>query len=288
MIDWPPSLLNDIARRRVVLTIGSGVSRHASSGTGARPPTWKQFLEKAADDCPDHDIEHIRVAIINGDYLHACEWLKKRYDEQWTHYLRQVFQEPGFSPGELHQHLILLDNRIVFSLNFDDIYERAAQSVKAGSHVLKNYFDGDFHEFLRGNSRYIVKVHGNLNTPESLIFTQKEYARARVKHSPFYQAFDACLMTHSFLFVGAGITDPDVNLVLENQNFNFPASMPHYFLTAMEVSRDLEESLRQNRNLKIIRYDPLDDNHSGLAAEIKNLQAIIEEMRIDMGATQSW
>lgn len=288
MIDWPPNLIEDLARRRAVIIIGSGVSRQSVSVDGRRPPIWKNFLMQALADCPGGDSAHIEKAIEVGDLLHACEWLKKKYDEQWNTYLRRIFQEPGFPPADLHREIIKLDSRLVFSLNFDDIYERAANEIKSGSHIIKQYHESGISEFLRGNGRYVVKVHGSLHSPERLIFTQADYARARTRYSAFYQAFDACLLTHSFLFIGAGYSDPDVNLVLENQAFSFPTSSPHYFLTGAHEHVDRKESLRNNRNLKTIEYDKIDDNHSGLVAEIRSLVELVDQSRDDLTRSTNW
>lgn len=288
MIDWPNPIVNDLARRRAIIVIGSGVSRHSTGNNGARPPTWREFLRQALEECPVQTPPHIEQAIASGDLLHACEWLKNRFDEQWNGYLRSKFQTPQFAPSKIHETIIKLDCRIVFSLNFDDIYERAANSIQHGSHIVKHYYDPDMSEFLRGNGRYIVKIHGSLNSPERLIFTQNDYAKARMHHSAFYQAFDAALLTHSLIFVVTGYSDPDVNLILENQNFNFPSNQPHYFLTSENQTDDLKASLRKNRNLKMVEYDPVDQNHSGLVAELDALAELVEFERQHLTQSVNW
>lgn len=289
MIDWPQTLIEDLGRRRCVVVIGSGVSRHSLGKNDARPPTWKDFLIAAQEDCPQQPIpDYLKDAIQNGDLLHACEWLKKRFDDDWPKYLRQKFQKPQFSPSELHYGILNLDSRVVFSLNFDDIYERTAHEVQAGSHIVKHFYDSDVSEFRRGDGRYIVKLHGSLNSPDKLIFTQRDYSEARTKYSSFYDAFDAAIMTHSVVFIGAGYSDPDVNLLLENQNFSFPTSSPHYFLTSEKKNDDLRESLRRNRNLKVIQYDPIDENHSGLTKEILELVDLVELHREQLKKTTNW
>jgi hypothetical protein len=289
MIEWPDSLVKDLARRRAILVIGSGISRHSTGEGGVRPPTWSAFLTKAMLDCPEKgNLEPIDKAIKSGDYLHACEWLKKRFDESWVPYLRRTFSQPAFPPAEIHQEILNLDSRIVFSLNFDDIYERHVNSIHRGSYIMKNYSDPDVAEFLRGDGHYIIKVHGNLNSPENLIFTQKDYSRARVRHSSFYQAFDAALLTHTFVFIGSGYSDPDVNLLLENQNFGFPSQLPHYILVGGDYGSDRKLSLRENRNVKVLEYDPNDDFHSGLVAEIRTLNELVEAERFEMAKAVSW
>lgn len=289
---WPAPLVRDIARRRTVIVIGSGVSRHALGADGkTRPPMWKEFLEAAAEKIgAGDDTKHIFEAIKGGDLLHACEWLKHRFDEDWTAHLRGVFVDPHYTPGELHKIIALLDSRVVFSLNFDDIYEGKSKEVNEASQFVKNYYDSDVCEFLRGDARYVVKVHGNLASPASLIFTQEEYSQARVKHSLFYSAFDAALMSHTFLFVGCGYGDPDVNLLLENQAFSVTSGSvsPHYFLTAQGLSSDLQRSLRRNRNLKVLTYDAVDDGHSGLVTAMEDLLSKVSDERALLVENSNW
>lgn len=290
--NWPEHLVKDIARRKIVLVIGSGVSRHAIGLDGiTKPPVWKIFLQDAANRLGRSlETEHIFKAIEDGDLLHACEWLKNRYDEDWTTYLRSKFVDPRYTPGELHKLLALLDSRVVFSLNFDDIYENISREINETSQFVKNYSDTDVCEFLRGDARYIVKVHGNLSSPATLIFTQEDYSEARVKHNLFYSAFDASLMSHTFLFIGCGYGDPDVNLILENQAFrSLPGSIgPHYFLTSSEMPEDLKKSLRKNRNLKTLSYNKIDDEHSGLVSAISVLLEKVELARSELLESNNW
>jgi hypothetical protein len=289
MIEWPDRLVNDLARRRAIIVIGSGVSRHSTGADGVRPPTWREFLLRAKENCPDKSsLSSIEGAILNGDYLHACEWLKKRYDDEWVDFLRQTFSSPAFSPAEIHDKILNIDSRVVFSLNFDDIYERHAGSIHHGSYIVKNFHDQDVAEFLRGHGRYIIKVHGSLNNPNKLIFTQKDYSIARIKYSTFYQAFDAALLTHTMIFIGSGYSDPDINLLLENQNFGFPSQAPHYILAANNVGEDRKASLKENRNLKVLEYDPVDSLHSGLIDEICSLATKVEAERFEMSRLTSW
>lgn len=288
-MDWPDSLVTDLARRRAVLVIGSGISRQSVGANGVRPPTWRAFLEQGVHDCPNKaDLGPVEEAISANDLLHACECLKKRFDEEWVDYLRGTFSLPAFPPADIHDQILALDSRIVFSLNFDDIYERHAHAVHHGSDIVKNYSDRDVSEFLRGNKRYVIKVHGSLSSPDNLIFTQKDYSRARTAHAAFYQAFDATLLTHTFVFLGSGFSDPDINLLLENQNFGFPSQVPHYFISGKDLGVDRRQSLRENRNLKVLEYDPIDVNHTGLVNELKLLNGLVEAARFAISQNASW
>lgn len=289
MIDWPDDLVLDLARRRAVILIGAGVSRHSTGRDDMRPPLWKEFLEAAINECPNQtNLDAIKEALASNDLLHACEWLKQRFDSSWVGFLRAKFSTPSYQPSEIHKQILKLDSRIVFSLNFDDIYERHVNSIHHGSHITKNYYDDDVSEFLRGDNSYIIKVHGSLNNPSKTIFTQKDYSRARVLNNAFYQAFDATLLTHTFIFIGCGYTDPDINLLLENQNFSYPTNSPHYFLSGDNLHEDRRQSLRENRNIKILNYEPRDNLHSGLIQELDKLNELVETTRYELAKSTNW
>ena len=288
MVNWPKQLVRDIARRRCVIVVGSGVSRQARGAQGEIPPTWDEFLKDCNNNSKFGPQAHIIDAISNGDLLHACEWLNRQYDYEWTPLLRNKFSAPRFAFNDVHRSICKLDSRMIFSLNFDDIIDRAAQDVYAGTCVKKSYHDSDVSEFLRGTDRYLVKVHGSLDSPNLMIFTQKQYAKARISAGRFYNAFDSALMTHTFLFLGAGYRDPDINLILENQNFTYSESFPHYFLSESGMHEDLKLSLRANRNLEVVEYDKLDDTHSGFPIAIDELRGLVDLEREKIASSADW
>jgi len=255
---------------------------------GTPPPTWDAFLKECNNSAPQGPKEHIAKAIEDGDLLHACEWLQRIYDHNWTTKLRSAFSAPRYAPSDAHRNICRLDTRIIFSLNFDDIIDRSADEIYAGTCVKKMYYDPDVSEFLRGTERYLVKVHGSMDSIGKLIFTQRQYASARISAASFYNAFDSALMTHTFLFLGAGHRDPDINLVLENQNFTYNESFPHYFLTSSDIHADLKLSLRNNRNLQVVEYDKIDESHSGFNAAIESLLVNVDEYRRELAESLEW
>jgi hypothetical protein len=249
---------------------------------------WAEFLKNALEKVGETNKAVIKTAIADKDFLHAAEWIKSDLDERWEDFLRATFQTPSFEPADIHSIISDFDSRIVFTLNFEDIYERKVQDAYSGNVVIKSYRDPDVIEYLRGDSRYVVKVHGSLNSPDSIILTQKDYAEARSKYATFYRSFDAALLTNTFLFIGCGLSDPDVGLLLENQNFNYQKSSPHYMLAASPINEQLALSMRNNRNLKLVEYDPVCQNHSGLVEELRSLLSLVTEARESMSENLAW
>lgn len=277
--DWPEILVKDLSKRNVAVVLGSGVSKNSVGNDGmTRPPVWEEFLERALERAGNVGTRHIKSAIKVGDYLHACEWLKRKIDDDWPVFLRSQFIEPEYSPSELHDVIFRLDQRITLSLNYDNIYETHVRQQTGGLVQVKRFFDEDVFKFLRDSSQYIIKVHGTIEDTDRIISTQREYSEARTKYSLFYSALDACILSHTLLFVGCGVSDPDLNLLLENQKFRFPDAQPHYIVTSSRIDADRERSLRSNRNIKCIKYDA-SNNHAELLEIFRLLNERVEAER---------
>ena len=282
---WPQSLLEDLCERRAIIVVGAGVSRHSVSSVGKErhPPLWNEFLERAVQKYGIKQ-RHIRSAIKSGDYLRACEWIKGQLDEEWVKFLREEFVSSSYKASRIHEKLFRLDQRVTFSLNFDSIYETFVAHETSGRTLVKQYYDEDVYNFLRDRNDYIIKIHGTIDSPNLLVFSEADYARARAKYTFFYEALDACILSHTFMLVGCGLRDPNIALLLENQKFKFPQAQPHYILTGDRLNTDLETSLRHNRNLKCIKYDPT-DNHKELGDLLDSLLGEVEARRAGAAST---
>ena len=156
MIDWPDQLISDLGRRRVIVMIGSGISRHSVGNSSVKPPTWRAFLKDALRKC-NPEPSHIKSAISRGQYLDACDWLKRSLDERWGPSLRQSFLTPKFKPAKIHELIYQLDARVVLTPNFDKIYDNYAATESEGTIAIKKYYDDDIIDFLRRGDRIVLK-----------------------------------------------------------------------------------------------------------------------------------
>lgn len=288
-MNWPPELINDLARRRTVLYLGAGVSASAKSAAGVRPPDWITFLKQGTLKLNRRvPSTTINALIAQNDLLSACELLKGALDESWPALLNESFLQPGYVPGELHRALHDLDLSVVLTPNFDTIYDRFAQSETKGETVVKNYYDDDIPLVLRRPYRTVLKVHGSIETPSKMVFSRGDYARARSAHQSFFDLIEALFLTHTFLFVGTSTNDPDLRLFLENLHQAHPTAPPHYMTSPIgEISPHMDATIRNNMNIKLLRYDPV-DNHTQLEESIRILATRVDAERDVIGPAQTW
>jgi hypothetical protein len=291
MILWPDALIDALARRKAVIVIGSGVSRNSVGAGGKHPPTWKQFLDIALARLPPPRTgsRHIAATIKGGDFLSACEWLKNRLGVDWVPLLRAEFQAPAYAPSDFHNAIYKLDSRITLTPNFDKIYDTLAQGLSAGTVIVKTQEERDVSELLRKSIPVILKYHGTIDRPASMIFTRDEYARAAVEHASFYALLDALIMTHTFIFVGCGTSDPDVQLLLSQYRFQQLNAPPHYMILPRPVSGDVLTSLKNCYNLEVLTYRiAAGDDHVELLDSLRECANQVELRQQQLALELSW
>ena len=290
MFDWPNDLVSDIARRTCVLYIGAGVSANSSSANGISPPTWEAFLRSCLTKINKTDRSYIEQLLSQKDLLSACEVIiAKIGTAKFNNVAQDAFRRPGFKPASIHETIYNLDARLVITPNVDKIYEQYAQATSCGTIVVKKQTEHDISNFIRSTDRVILKAHGSIDAPNEMIFSKYQYNEARYKYSGFYKLLDSLALTHTYVFIGCGLNDPDIRLTLENYNFGFPGCKPHYFVAAdTAMNPDLEQSLLKNCNLKVIKYDNSDGKHEKLLPALNDLVALVEDERNKIAGSQNW
>ena len=288
-MDWPDDLILELARKRCVLFLGSGISANATDKDGKHPPTWRKFLEEGNSKVGAPDNAVIKKCIDSYEYLMACELLRKKLgDNEFDELLKSMFRGTGFEPPLIHEHIFKLDSRITITPNFDKIYDTYAQSKSRNTIVLKHYYDEDVVKYLRGTDSVIIKNHGTIDTTNKIIFTQADYARARIENSDFYKIMEALILTHTFIFLGAGLNDPDIKLLFENYATTFHVSKNHYFVIPNNTYSDLElQVYKETMHLDFITYDPA-DNHKELSEGLKELDAKVEDKKEEVKNKLWW
>lgn len=288
MIEWPRPIIRDIARRRSVLFLGAGISRNSVGLGQQRPPTWEEFLRKALEQVQG-DKAHIEQLLIEKDYLTSCEIIVGKLGiHNFNEIAVESFLRPRFDKHNIHESIFKLDSSIVATPNVDKIYDTYSNQESRGTILVKNYYDEDLADKIRSHDRIIIKVHGTIEYPSKMIFTRKQYTNARYEYAAFYQILNALVLTHTFIFLGCGFSDPDIRLLLENYAFIYPNCRPHYMITPSDnINSDMIRTIKENSNLELITYDS-SNNHIELVSALSNLVEQVEIERSELAKTINW
>jgi len=288
MIDWPLDVVESIARRRVVLFLGAGVSMNSTNANGLHPPKWDKFLEEGISRCTGSTVE-MKSLLKEGDLLSCCQLIKIRMGLQWINFIQDQFLTPSFQSAEIHKEIFELDASIVVTPNFDKIYDNFANKQSNGFLKIKKFYDDDLPLALRGGAeqRLILKIHGCIDTPHKLIFTREDYAKARHDRNRFYRFLEGLFLTHTFLFIGCGMKDPDLNLLLEQYAHSFSGAPANYVLLSTTSKGETKNLLNSNYNLDPLFYSPKDE-HKELLDSIRDLKNRVSNKREEIAQRWLW
>lgn len=288
MIQWNEEIISAIARRRSVIMIGSGVSRNSTNQVGRRPATWVNFLNSASQRIANP--EAVVNLILQKDYLTACEIIKRKIgDDEFIKLVQQEFQRPGYEAAAIHKHIYDLDSSIVASPNFDLIYDTYATNASHGTLIKKDHTSNDLLSYVSGgDTRLLLKTHGTADAAHQLIFTRKDYAEARTKYRLFYDLLKSLILTHTFIFIGCGIDDPDIKILFEDVQYAYGV-MPFHYMTLPigEVDTDILNVASTSMKLRFLEYSP-QDGHEELTSSIGELVTLVEERREQLAREQTW
>jgi NAD-dependent SIR2 family protein deacetylase len=175
------NLVNDVAQRRVVVFVGSGVSAGAMTRSQSGIKDWIAFLSHAKSKLTNQDDKILVERLIaDKDPLLACEVLKESMEpSEWADLLYQEFSQIG-EPSALHKALVKLNQRITLTTNFDKLLENTwHQADERRTHYPQviNKISDDIFKIFKEERSFIIKIHGTIDDPEALIFAKADYAK---------------------------------------------------------------------------------------------------------------
>ncbi|WP_368570622.1 SIR2 family protein [Acinetobacter baumannii] len=280
MINWPKSLIDELAQRRCILFLGAGVAASARNRAGDSPLDWNTFLVEATKliSKPD-DKDAVTQLIHERKFPLALNAIADLVDPgDYQSFLNDCFNDSSFKPSELHSVILDIDARFVITTNFDKIYERHCLTVSNVGFKVIPYYSESLADEIRSDTRLIIKAHGSIDDISKMVFTRKEYHQAKKHYPEFYNLLKALLLTNTCVFIGCGMEDPDVLFLLEELKMTTNSKRPHYaLLREGAVSSFITRDLSSTYNVRSLFYGP---DHSDLILSLHDLYAEIEGIRI--------
>jgi hypothetical protein len=276
----PASLVRYLTEKRCVLFCGSGLS------AWAKLPTWKALLQdivkQVGEDTGDtSNLDELNRLLDQGKLLevadHCKEALGRRYDDILSQQLRGA---TGDIPAP-HKVVVQLPFANIVTTNYDKLLERAYAGIgglpKTPTHIDVEalgplLFDGAF---------FILKAHGDIDRPESMVLTARDYQNIINANPAFNALFSALLLTKCILFIGYSLSDPDFQLLLDRQLTIFRGSVPDRYALMTGVGAVEREVLWRTARIRVLPYD--DGKHEQV---LEFLQALLAQVNEQAAKTQ--
>lgn len=188
----------------------------ASLGNGSGLPTAYQLATALADECdyPGGD---------RSDLFRVAQYYQMKFDaDALRSFVGDEILKGTRAPTTVHETIAALPFRYVITTNFDKLMERAFESARPPKtpHVALYKRHGDQVGFPLGTVRapVVYKLHGTVDEPRTMVVTEDDVveflACAFVGDPPLPPSFKALFVENSILFIGYGLKDWNVRVLL--------------------------------------------------------------------------
>jgi len=224
---------NAVIFKKASIFIGSGLSRPADY------VGWKDILRECAQEIGlDVDKEE-RNLITLAEY-----YVKRNQRTKINEAIREFFADNKGEPTDNHTIITTFPITSIWTTNYDTLIERAYKTANIPYNVLTD--DNSYKEANRGAKITIHKIHGDVNSSDKCVITRKDYEEFPESHDIILSELKGEMCSNSFLFLGYGFNDTDVQHILSKIRFIYRNSHPqkHYCVVervSKEKCKDEEE-----------------------------------------------
>ena len=181
------------------------------------------------------------------DLSHYCEKFTKF---ELIRSLREWLHIKTARPGAVHLGFANLPFRQILTTNFDFLLEKAYEACgKAYLPVV----DKDLLPFgLSDGETRIIKMHGDLHHPSNLVLTEDDYDTFSDQHREMAFTVYNLLVSHTPLFIGYSIADPDLRQIWGLVRSHFGKFRRPAYALAVAATDRLNDGYRQRGVTKVI------------------------------------
>jgi hypothetical protein len=268
-----------LSSKDLILFAGSGLSAQAIADDGRHPPLWKGLLEGMINWClskrliSTRDVQEIRDLVEQGFLIDAGQELQEDLEPSHLQQcLGEVILCNQARPGAAHYLIAKIGFRAYLTTNYDEFIEGAFWREKGVR--LQQFYERSIKGVLgayREKKPFIVKLHGDISDPSSIILGNRSYQRLLYSDTTYRSCLETIFSMSSVLFIGFGASDPDLEGIISRVAAFDGRSKRHWMLVP-EGMFPLRKAKRlwKDYGINVIQYDS-DPTHSGVVRFLQKL-----------------
>ena len=249
-------------KNKLIVFVGSGVSRNVVG-----MPSWSHIVKCMADELQYEKCKKCRhktdtcqeTCEFKDDYstdelLKIPQYLYNADKEAYNSILSKEVRDVDFDAPL--SHLIFdLNPKHIITTNYDRLLERSRHILAKQYQVIvenKDLLNSD-------NNKYIVKMHGCIQDPHTIILKEDDYLDYSQNHILIETFLKSLIVDNTILFLGYSINDYNVKLILSWLNYfkKSKSSLPQkknigYIVLDDEKLDNIDEEYFKHNNIEVI------------------------------------
>ncbi len=248
----------------------------AGLSAGAGLPTWGELLRRGIDELvgslPEGELhqEELRQLVERGKLLEVADFCKEKLGGAYHQFLAEQVRGDLAELPPTHDVLMQLPFSAWVTTNYDKLLERAYSKVKRGFPKTLTHKDTEaLGRLLFDGGQFILKAHGDIDRPETVVLTSRDYSEIIHANPAFNEIFSGLLLTKALFFVGYSLSDPDFRLLMDRQLSHFKGFVPERFALMTGVGPVERDVLWRTARIQVISYEVISsENESRVHTEV--------------------
>lgn len=185
-------LVEEINKQRLVVFVGAGCSMSVGL------PSWSSLIEEL--------MEKNKIRSNERDIFRLASRLERELGpSKFREKIVERLRVDVVGKSTLHDALIALETFSFITTNYDTILEDYFKLKGISPAVITNFKDIPSIDPTR---KTILKLHGDLNSPTSLVITTQDYSKYKKEGKAYIDWLESIAAQKSILFIGASFDDP--------------------------------------------------------------------------------
>jgi signal transduction histidine kinase len=261
----PETLLDSAKNGELNFLVGSGISIDAGL------PDWSTILYQLSQRLPQPDQVGISRLISAGRFLEAAQLVRDRLDDRTFLEVLKKQLSGTKSPSAIAEALWDVEPVVVFTTNYDNLLESAFARRRSKTPNVIIGFESNAAKILPKET--IVKLHGDLSVPESIVLSRKDYYNAIITALTGQSAAIGELIRRPCIALGYSFNDPDLQLLLHWIENEMKSFRPAIYLLSPPLAYEERCLLQSTQGITLLEYDQTKTPRSTILRFLQSLAA---------------
>ncbi len=231
----PVELQETLKRGECVLFVGAGLSEDL--------PQWKELAAPLAKE----------LGITEEDPRLVAEYYENKYGrkELENNIISQLKKDVPLTHA--HNLLARLPVKAIITTNYDHLLEKALSPKNVYKIV-----HGEKAPSIQSNQLPLVKMHGDLDDPSTMVITKPDYEEYAENHRSLITYLLGFLITSNLLFVGFSLKDPNFDNIYTQMRTLFKDTHRKSYAVFKDISEH-ERARLKRMGIEVIPIDTYDE-----------------------------
>ncbi|MDL2218236.1 SIR2 family protein [Christensenellaceae bacterium OttesenSCG-928-M15] len=201
------------SRNKLIAFLGAGVSKNSGYST------WNDLVRDMDIQLNYSGESNGRDSYTSDELLKIPQFLSTKNKAEYTQLLRKHFDWLPTTTNPIVDTVLQIRPHHIITTNFDKLIEFSL--ALKGKDIVEKYsmkkYCPVYHDkdiLNADGDNFLIKMHGDISQVEQMVLRERDYLDYSSEHPVLENFIKTLLIDHTFLFVGYGLGDYNLKLIM--------------------------------------------------------------------------